>query len=369
MSKLKNNDTNPGYWKDYSNLQFVKHGIIQNYLQGWYPILSSWQGEIMYLERHAGKGVYETGDSGSPIVALKTLLSHSAFDKIVNNCKVVFNFIEKDESNMSCLNGEICKLGELHRNIRINQVVGDSFSVLSDLLEKIKSSKQQLAPAFIFVDPYGFKIDGETLRELMQFEKVELFINIMWRELNMGISQPENESMKEVLNYVFGSDGWQNKINSNEVSLKLKETMDFIQEQFGVKWATYMRMLGKNNQTRYVLLHLTNNDRGRDLMKECMWKICPDGDFIAKKTDDIFQQSLFVMEPDWSLLQDWVIEKLAKQPMRWNQLIDEVRHEIWRDTHLNKIIRQFYKDKVIIASDYSGQFAKTDNPLLSLVKS
>ena len=42
-----------------------------------------------------------------------------------------------------------------------------------------------MAPAFLFVDPYGFKIPAQLLGDLMKAGRVELFINVMWRELDM----------------------------------------------------------------------------------------------------------------------------------------------------------------------------------------
>lgn len=125
-------------------------------------------------------------------------------------------------------------------------------------------------------------------------------------------------------------------------------------------------MLGDNNQTRYVLVHLTNNDRGRDLMKDCMWKICPDGDFYAKKTDSISQLSLLQPSPDFSLLRKWVIDRLRIRPMRWQDLIDAVRPEIWRKEQLNEVVRELRKSNILIASDYSIKFAPKNNPLLTL---
>jgi hypothetical protein len=48
---------------------------------------------------------------------------------------------------------------------------------------------KQMAPAFIFVDPYGFRLPGGPLRKLLSYPKVELFVNVIWRELDMAIQQ------------------------------------------------------------------------------------------------------------------------------------------------------------------------------------
>ena len=33
-------DTNPEIWREYSNLQHVKHALIEKYLEGWFPKLA-----------------------------------------------------------------------------------------------------------------------------------------------------------------------------------------------------------------------------------------------------------------------------------------------------------------------------------------
>ena len=44
----------------------AKHQILEEYLKAWYPILSSWQGRVLYLDGFAGPGTYSGGEDGSP---------------------------------------------------------------------------------------------------------------------------------------------------------------------------------------------------------------------------------------------------------------------------------------------------------------
>lgn len=37
----KPSDTNPKYWREYSNIQQVKHDLIRHYLGGWYAKLGT----------------------------------------------------------------------------------------------------------------------------------------------------------------------------------------------------------------------------------------------------------------------------------------------------------------------------------------
>lgn len=272
-------DTNPSYWKEYSNLQRTKHDLIRNYLNGWFPKRGSWSGRILYFDTHAGRGRHLREQLGSPLVALTTLLQHSHRDRLLKRCEVVFFFIERDESNLTALKEEIKSLGRLPQNLSVHTIGGDCFQALDDLIAYLRDAKSELAPAFLFVDPYGFKVPARILRELIQFPRVELFINIIWRELDMAIQQRDKPGMAQTLDLVFDGQEWRKRIASSDFDERADQSVDLLREKVGARWATFIRMLGDNNATRYLLLHLTNHDAGRDLMKDCMWSASPEGGF------------------------------------------------------------------------------------------
>jgi len=71
-------------------------------------------------------------------------------------------------------------------------------------------------------------------------------------------------------------------------------------------------MLGANNATRYMLLHLTNHDAGRDLMKDCMWKMSPVEGMTARIADNARQEFLITPEPDLEPLRQCVGSALQR---------------------------------------------------------
>ena len=121
------------YWEKYSNLQKIKHQLICEYLKGWFPILSTWQGRIIYLDTHAGRGTHKRGEQGSPVVALNTLLEHSFREKILQKCEVLFYFIEMDEKNITMLRQEVNKLGALPQNVKVEIQEGNCFEILTSI--------------------------------------------------------------------------------------------------------------------------------------------------------------------------------------------------------------------------------------------
>ena len=104
-------DASPEYWETYTNLQRVKHQLIHDYLNGWFPKLGLSNSRIIYFDTHAGRGEYRTGESGSPIVALETFLNHNFRDRILGDCEVRFykSLPENPMLSSMGMNGTISK--------------------------------------------------------------------------------------------------------------------------------------------------------------------------------------------------------------------------------------------------------------------
>ena len=128
-----------------------------------------------------------------------------------------------------------------------------------------------------------------------------------------------------------------------------------------------MRMVTGGQATRYVLVHLTNSDAGRDLMKECAWSVSPAGEFLVRRSDDPDQQFLIQPEPDLRPLRDWVIRRLSRRPQRWQDLHAAVRSEWWLPRHVNEVVRILRTAGVITADTVPGRrFGASANPVLRL---
>jgi three-Cys-motif partner protein len=392
-------DTNPEYWGEYSNLQQVKHDLIRNYLNGWFPKMvlgSGGGGRLLYIDTHAGRGKHLSGELGSPLVALNALLNHEWRDNFLQKTEVRFFFIERDEENFAALKQEL-GVRTFPPRIFAEAEHGDAFQIIEEAITKFEQDGKRLAPAFILVDPYGFKIPARLLEKLLGYPKVELFVNVIWRELDMAIRNvregtkfraeerpnylffdegidPERAearrqrrvdarmSLERTLKRVFGGDDWR-KIDAEDADDRAQQCADLFREITRARWGTHIRMMD-NGRIRYVLLHLTNHDAGRDLMKECMWKACPQGGFYASKADNPKQVVLVNPNPNLKPLYDWVRQKLSSGPKRWQELAADLREEWWTEKHLNTVIHEMRRDGDIVDDEFQGRFAQTNNPLL-----
>jgi hypothetical protein len=92
-----------------------------------------------------------------------------------------------------------------------------------------------------------------------------------------------------------------------------------------------------------VLLHLTNSDHGRDLMKEGAWSVSPAGEFLVRRSDNPDQQFLIEPEPDLRPLRQRVVDRLSRRPERWQDLHAAIRPEWWLPKHINEVVRELKK--------------------------
>lgn len=363
-------DTNPSYWSEYTNLQHVKHALIREYLKGWFPKLGFWSGRIVYLDTHAGRGRHAPGQAGSPVMAIDTLLSHTYRDRILQKSEVMFFLIEHDPENVDLLRAEVVALGKLPARVQVHISCDDCFTQMERILSNLEEKGKKIAPAFVFVDPYGFKVPGDLVRRLLAAGRVEVFVNIIWRELDMAMALARHQSdggMVETLNLVFGGEPWR-EIGGLSFDVRADRAVDLLRELYGARWVTSMRMLGDNKVTRYVLAHFTNHEAGRDLMKDCMWAACPDGGFYARRSDNPNQTLLIEVEPNLGPLDDWLVQQLQAGAIRWSALSQRVRNELWRRAHLSQLIRKRRSEGTIVASKFTGRFSEKADPLLVLLR-
>jgi len=362
-------DPNPDYWQQYGNLQHVKHELIREYLGGWFPILGSWARRVLYIDTHAGRGRHATGDFGSPLVSLRTFLHHHRRDRILERCEVRFIFMERDRGNLKALESELAAYDPLPGGVLVEKHAADFHDVMTESLSYLTAAGRQMPPAFVFVDPYGFRVSYAVLRDFMSFAGVELFVNVMWRYLDMALAQAATQPGKAaLLDFIFGGRGWSEQITSEDSELRCDQALSLISSIIGCKWSTSVKMLGANNATEYALLHLTNHDAGRDLMKKVMWKVCPscDGTFVARKAHDPAQGILLTLDPDLRPLRHWTLGKLRERATRWQALQEMLRDQSWLDKHLKDVISTLRREGLISPSAYEGRFTPSSNPLLAL---
>jgi len=355
--------TDSAHWSNYSEIQAAKHQLLGRYLGGWFPILASAYPRIVYLDSHAGRGRYETGELGSPLIALTTLLEHSLRARLFARCSFTFVLVEDKPKNMERLESELAKLGKLPDAVKVFPVEKNYESVLRELLRSLKDSGRPLAPTFFFCDPYGFTIPISLLKEILSFEATEVLVTFMSRYVDMALSQPVQEANLDI---VFGSETeWRSLRSIASRGERYQRMIAFYVEALGVRYSSVLEMRGSHREPKYSLIHATNHPSGRNLMKDSMWSVSPDGSFVIYQGHDPSQLTLITEDIDLDPLQDALLSEFAGKKVAFSELQEWLLPLRWREKHLKDALRRLRKSNVVEASGYRGRFGFKHNPFFA----
>lgn len=143
-------DSDPAKWI-YKEHTRVKHELLVKYLGGWLSILGTQHPKLLIFDGFAGRGEYEDGSHGSPVIILQIaneLMQKGRVDKVI--CA----FVEKDYANFTRLNTVLERVWPQFPNVG---VIGPFNSDFASVVDKvIEQTEGRLIPSFFFVDPFGF---------------------------------------------------------------------------------------------------------------------------------------------------------------------------------------------------------------------
>lgn len=285
-------DADPGMW-DYPEHTQAKHDIFGYYLDAWFPILSRWNGRVLIIDGFAGRGEYNDGQPGSPIIALDHLLSHRAWPTISHR-EFVFMFIEHNAENVASLEqalaGYRSRWEEEHgqqwpANVKYQVRHGTFADQARDLTAYLQQQKANLAPTFAFIDPFGWKgLPLEVISALLGYPRCEVFVNFMCGWVNRFIEHPDQqENMRELFGMPVPD-----VLAGYEDGDRIEYLRDFYVEQLRARAGfTYVRWFEMRNHTgniAYYLMHGTRSEVGLEKMKDAMWRTDPSGDYSFSDT-------------------------------------------------------------------------------------
>lgn len=357
--------TDQKYWAEYDGLQLAKHAILERYLGGWFPKLASASNRVLYIDCHAGRGRHTTGQEGSPIIALKGILNHRQRDRILSRTKISFVFFEINDTNYQILLSEIQACGKIPPRIKVMPYCSDYEHELRSICEHLKEKDKSLAPCFAFIDPYGFNLSMDLMNMLLSFPRSELFINFMFRYVDMAI---QNGTQEDNMNRLFGCDSWKSTQNIRDYKSRKNAILSLFSNQLNAKYVTYMQMLSVSNVTKYILIHATNHPSGRNLMKEAIWSVSPEGSYAASERDNPGQLVLLNAEPDLAPLKANIIAEFSGKSVYMNNMYEWLDKEMYLRKHLHEVLRDCRDQGVAVFSEYGDRFAFSKNPLVRFIR-
>lgn len=326
----------------------AKHEILRRYLSAWFPILASYHGRVLYIDGFCGPGQYSTGEKGSPIIALNVALNHQARF----NGELVFIFIDEDKDRIANLKQMIAEF-ELPKNFNILIECGEFSDVMGQLFSELDTENKNLAPSFIFIDPFGFSgIPFRLVRKILQNPHCEVFINFMTDSINRWRNHPKEEikrHIEELLEAEIADINEYLLANGNPSHSALRDAY-LTKLQNEAKKVRYFEMRNDRNRPIYHLFFATNNPLGFVKMKEAMWATDPSGNFSFSDATNPTQITLFGEEPILSDLKTALLKELSNgEPVNcsWiRQFIGD--NTIYISKHATRLLKDMEEDQSII---------------------
>lgn len=328
----------------------AKHELLRRYLEAWYAKLASAgvrrpQSQLNFIDMFAGPGIYEGGEPGSPIVALTTLLNHSAFPRW-SNVKFLFYFVEKEADRCRSLEQQVEELwasreGGQPTNISV-RIENKSFSDTVADLKEISTARGGATfsvPTFAFVDPFGFSdLPLGDLCSLLSRGSCEVLFNFMYNDINrfFTFDNGEHQAKMKLLfdfNVVPSVEGLKPRQREALLNRHIEEVF---RRRGKFEYVRSFQMEGKTNRTLYSLFFATHRVEGIGVMKDVMWKIDPvQGRRFSDRLAD--QPSLFEGLPNYEELKALVLERLATSKAPIVELMDFVTIDTYfKSSHLKK---------------------------------
>ena len=258
-----------------------KHLVLDRYMQTWLPIMTKWNGRVLFVDAFAGPGEYSGGELGSPVIALRALIEHRAKNQM--RSEINYLFIEKDVDRCEHLTQVLCSLdAELPANCSYEALNSTFDETLTDVLDNIDQQNTSLAPAFVMIDPFG--VSGTPMKiigRIFENPKSEVYISFMYRDINRFREHPNFERH---LDELFGCPEWRQGMDLADGEERKSFFYGLCGRQLKRNGAQYVLRfeLYEGEQLVYAIFFGTKSLDGCDKMKQAIWTVAPFGDFMFR---------------------------------------------------------------------------------------
>ena len=132
-------------------------------------------------------------------------------------------------------------------------IPGEFADVIGGILDQLEKEKQQIAPTFAFVDPFGFSgIPFALMTRLLAYPRCEVFVNIMVEFINRFLEHP-NDKIVAHFPTTFGTNEVLKVPTQPGDRVKARLSLYKKQLQGKAKYAGQFDMHGRKDQETYSL--------------------------------------------------------------------------------------------------------------------
>ena len=354
----------------------VKDELLGCYLKPYMAKVLHTGRPIVYVDCFAGKGKFDDGQPGSPLIALDIMQQALASTKKNGHLNIAPAFIDLNYAE------------DLKKNLsiypRVKIVSGAYENIIDDLLKSKKGYN-----VFLYIDPYGIKaLDCSKFDKFAngQFSSIELLINmnsfgfiregcrVMGSSLKMEDSffddlveyEPTvldaSDKSIQALNDIAGGDYWIDIINQyTSGKINGYEAEEYFSEQYCLRLSqSYKYVLNmpirihQNQHPKYRMIHATNHPAGCVLMAD---NICNRWELL-KQIQDSGQMSLFKEDFNNNLLDADQIRSSVinhfSQCINWTSLTEALAvyfvkyGAICKSGEIEKVLKKLEKEGRIV---------------------
>jgi hypothetical protein len=327
----------------------VKHEILSKYLNGWVKILGKRNKKLCFIDGFAGRGIYENGEPGSPIIIMQLA------EELKEYCdEFICVNVELDRNNFNCLKTETEKAQVKCPFPKIINIHGEFANVTTHILNQLND---ELIPSFFFVDPFGFGgIPFSLIKRILNIPKTEIFFT----------------SLEEL----FGVSNVLEIISSKYPDMKREMALvslyrDNLKTMAGVQYTMpYKINMTESRQTLYYLIHASNHFKAFKLMKDIMYGESKTGIFSYLGPEECggIQSKLFDFNN--SEFESYLLRRFSGRQITFNKVLEETYQEVG---FIEKHYRNSLKDletqgKISIQRIASKKHGLKDNDLITFPK-
>jgi len=317
----------------------AKHLILRSYLGAWTAILSRHLAgrspafrELRIIDAFAGPGIYEGGQKGSPILALETVLNHTA----ILETPIRFTFIESDPARHAILEEQISALSEsiaaCSSIAKVSTFSEPCVQLINKWINTLERNKTDLGPAFFFLDQFGYsQVPFELVARIMAHPMCECFIFMEWSHLCRFMDDPHKAGAIES---AFGGtlDDSMRSVSSSEAPRAVQQVYATrLRESAHVRYVWPFAMRDRRDALTHWLFFCTNSVRGLEEMKKAMLRVDSSGGFSFSDRSDPEQFGLLSHYDSSNLVHDLVSRFSGKEVT-----VDTIRDFVLTETPLVK---------------------------------
>ena len=274
----------------------TKLEILENVFEVWLTIWNkqAWVANEWYIiDLFSGRGRYDDGTYGSPLIFLDKIFKKRITRKLRENIKIKCFFIELDNKNFTYLSKNV--KGFLNKNSQVKEVIEPYLynencnKKAPEIIKEISNTSKN--PLFVLIDPTGLQIKRKTINLIVQLNNPkDIMFNYILEEVRRtsGVAKKSNFSGQltereiKTINTLKEFIGDDIKLIGDDQ----KMLEDFVSSVFtskGLHVLGYDIKYPDRNDTLYYLLYACKNPNVTKIVK----------DVYARQKEKILGKTLF----------------------------------------------------------------------------